>query len=107
MAEKGWNVLGLMAVDGGRVTKDVGAEVALVSALVLELKERTASLARFAVTESGSVRFCACPQGSERSMAKIAALHGKVGDFICMPACLCREMCEREGLLDLSIGVKF
>jgi hypothetical protein len=81
-----------MAVDGGRVTKDVGADVALASAPVLELKERTASPARFAVTDSGSVRFCAYPQGDERSMAKIAALHEKIGDFICMPACLCRDV---------------
>jgi len=102
MAEKGWKVLGLMAVDGGRVTNDVGAEVALAS--VLELKVRMASSARFAVTESGSIRFCANTHGTERSMTKSAAFHGVIGDFICMPPVFVERCLSVKVCLFFSIG---
>lgn len=107
MAEKGRKVLGLMTVDGGRITKDAGAEVALVSALELELKVRTASAARLAVTDSGSVRFCANTHGTERSMMKIAAFHGVIEDFICMPPVLVERCLSVKAPLVSSIGMRF
>ena len=89
------------------VEKDAGAEVALVSALELELKVRTASAARLAVTDSGSGRFCANTLGTERSMMKIAAFHRVIEDFICMPPVLVERCLSVKAPLVFSIGVRF